>query len=377
MRSVIEFGTDVSFYQGKTIDWNMYKDAGYTFTIIKCSIKSSSGKINEADYFDLHYNNSGKAGIKRGVYHFSRAKSIDDAKREAEFVINMMKKRNITPSDIPFGIWYDVEDANCRQLGESALYDFLITFKIDINNAGYGCGLYTNKDWLTNTWDYKKIVSAGIPIWMAQYHSTITFKDPDVIDIWQCTSTGKVPGIVNNIGKYVDVDVNHLYVPVSELFARQKLYNNTDSGKIEWVKKDNKWFCNIDGKQAISQWVYDKDMWYYIGADAVMFQDKWFYENESWYYFNSDGSMMDTGWRFINGYWYYFISGKMHKGWINIDNKWYYLFPKKVNEQPEGSAAIGIHCIDNNYYAFDSSGLLMTNTKVNLKADNNGYVTLI
>lgn len=375
MRSVIANGTDVSYYQGKSLNWDNYIAGGYTFTIIKCSIKSSSGPINGADYFDLHFENSGKAGVKRGVYHFARGTTEAEAIEEANFVINMLTLRHILPGDIPLGVWYDQEDSTCRAKGKDNLFKCMMAFMRKINEAGYGCGLYTNKDWLTNTWDYKEIKNAHIPIWMAQYNSTITFKDPNAIDIWQYTSTGSVPGIVDANGKYVSVDTNRLYTPIDNLFSGQEL-GFTGGELSHWVNENGVWYYFVGGKKAKSKWVCDKNVWYYLGEDGAMYAEKWLHENNVWYYFNSDGSLMGTGWKWINSNWYYFIDGKMQTGWITEDNGYKaYMLPADTNGCPEGSAAIGLHFIDGKFYAFNHGGGLCRDRNVTLKANKYGELS--
>lgn len=390
----IAFGTDVSYYQGNTINWKNYKAAGNSFTIIKASIRSRAGVNNEADYFDLHYNGATAAGVATGVYHFSRADEVEEARSEANFVLEVLAKRNITPKDLPYGVWYDVEDSTVRPIGHDRLFACLMAFKEVINAAGFGCGLYTNKDWLTNTWKYQEIVDAHIPIWMAQYNTDITFKDPSVIDIWQYSSKGKIAGIVNASGAFVDVDCNILYTPLENLFDGQDIAKIEEEPKDEsndikyhWCKDINGKWSVYEGEQIVSDWVYDQGAWYYIAENGFMLANEWLNDDNKWYYFGKDGKMQGEGWRKINGEYYYFnSSGVMLTGWISVagtkvaqlsgatpstEAKTYFLHTANTGG-PEGSMAVGVTVIDGNIYYFDTDGSLITNGSVTIRANSSG-----
>ena len=78
-------GIDVSKWQGK-IDWRGVKESGVKFAIIREGWgKKSASQIDKQ--FKANYEGAKDIGIPVGVYHYSYADSISDAKKEAEFCL--------------------------------------------------------------------------------------------------------------------------------------------------------------------------------------------------------------------------------------------------------------------------------------------------
>jgi GH25 family lysozyme M1 (1,4-beta-N-acetylmuramidase) len=187
---------DVSKHQG-TIDWTKVKNAGVELAIIRCGYGSDITSQDD-QMFEANYSGAKKAGLKVGVYLYSYAKSVTDAKSEAEHAIRLLKGKTL---DYP--VYYDLE--NMQTVGTcSALVigDMATVFCDAVKAAGYKVGIYANKYWFTkiltdsrfNNWDK----------WVAQYYSECTYQGKYIA--WQYTSTGKVDGISGN------VDMNEFYV---------------------------------------------------------------------------------------------------------------------------------------------------------------------
>ena len=82
-------GIDVSTWQGE-IDWNKVKNSGIELAIIRSGWGySGDGKIDK--YFIQNIRNAKNAGIKVGVYHYSYATSVDNAKQEAKYCLDIVK----------------------------------------------------------------------------------------------------------------------------------------------------------------------------------------------------------------------------------------------------------------------------------------------
>ena len=85
--------------------------------------------------------------------------------------------------------------------------DMTIAFLKEVKASGYVPVLYTNRDYLKNYFDLEKITKevGTVYIWFALYASKLPVSEEAVADIWQCTSTAKVPGISGN------VDLNNFF----------------------------------------------------------------------------------------------------------------------------------------------------------------------
>lgn len=80
-------GIDISKYQGD-ISWDRVKKAGISFVIIKCT----EGSTGIDPMFSKNIINAKNAGLKVGVYHFSRANDNQSAIAEAQHFITVMNQ---------------------------------------------------------------------------------------------------------------------------------------------------------------------------------------------------------------------------------------------------------------------------------------------
>ena len=194
-----DIGIDVSHHNGK-IDWEKVKNSGIGFAIIRVGygqdIQSQDDKM-----FEYNITECERLGIPYGVYIYSYALNVEQAKSEAEHVLRLIKGHN--PE---YGIWYDLEDDDYKlQNGMPSNKTFIEiaeTFCEKIKSNGYkNVGIYANLYWL----DYK-INSSRLDKydkWVAQWGDKCTYEKEYVM--WQYTDKGKVDGIEGN------VDLNRYY----------------------------------------------------------------------------------------------------------------------------------------------------------------------
>jgi GH25 family lysozyme M1 (1,4-beta-N-acetylmuramidase) len=186
-------GIDVSKWQG-VIDWNKVKAAGIEFAMIR----SSFGKENKAKQTDaqFHANMTGAkaAGILCGAYHYSYATTVEEAKQEAAFFLDIIKGYSFD-----FPVAFDIEDKSQRDLGRDRITDIIVAFCDTVEKAGYYVSVYTNLDWLKNRIDVDRV--KRFDIWLAQWTDKPTYGGD--FGMWQYTSDGSVAGI----GGRVDMDI--------------------------------------------------------------------------------------------------------------------------------------------------------------------------
>ncbi|MCI9110203.1 MAG: LysM peptidoglycan-binding domain-containing protein [Bacilli bacterium] len=210
---MVKKGIDISKYQ-KDIDWQKVKDDGIEFAIIRIGY----GKYdNQKDpYFEKNYEGARKAGIPVGVYHYSYATSIDEAKLEAGCVLCWLHERKL---DLP--VYFDIEDKCQFSLSKKTLTDICKAFCNRIEEAGYWAGIYASKHWSNNLIDGASL-GKRYTYWVAQYNSKCTYTGP--YDMWQYSSSGRVNGINGN------VDMNYMYRDlVSAVSGKQVVQTNKKS----------------------------------------------------------------------------------------------------------------------------------------------------
>ena len=194
---------DVSTFQ-QTIDWSQVKQDG----IVGAMIRAGYGFGTVDNQYRANVTGCENNGIPYGMYHYSYATNIEDAKKEAEFFINNAK--GTSPS---YPLAMDVEEASQAAMGKQALTAMILAFCDVVKAAGYQPMLYTNLNWATNYIDMSQIDNADIRVWIAQYNTTLDYKGNYFL--WQYTSSGRVAGISAN------VDLNYLGSDTGEITPPQ------------------------------------------------------------------------------------------------------------------------------------------------------------
>ena len=81
-------GIDVSYYQGKDIDWAKVKSGGISFAFLRCGYSgTSNGKRCADSTFKNNMQRATAAGVDVGAYYFSQARTVKEAQAEAAFAV--------------------------------------------------------------------------------------------------------------------------------------------------------------------------------------------------------------------------------------------------------------------------------------------------
>ncbi|WP_418666522.1 glycoside hydrolase family 25 protein [Allofournierella sp.] len=188
-------GVDVSKYQGN-INWSQVKASGIDFAIIRVGYRGyGTGALVEDPTFRQNIRGATAAGLKVGLYFYSQAVNEVEAVEEASMVLRLCSGYNIS-----YPIYFDTE----KVAGDTGRADNIsrnqrtanaVAFCETIQNAGYRAGVYSYASWFYNQLNIANI--SQYSIWIAQYRDNLTFDYN--YDIWQYTSSGRVPGIPNNV----------------------------------------------------------------------------------------------------------------------------------------------------------------------------------
>ena len=186
---------DVSYCQ-TGVDYNKVKNSGIDAVIIRAGFgKETYQKDSE---FETHYKNAKKAGLAVGVYWYSYAYSVAEAKQEAKVCLECIKGKTL---ELP--VYYDLEESGQTRLGISALTNIAIAFCDAIKSGGYRAGVYSNLNWLNNHLDYERLRNK-YSIWLAQWSSNPSKN----CDIWQNADNGRIGGISGNVDTDVIINKN-------------------------------------------------------------------------------------------------------------------------------------------------------------------------
>ena len=187
------FGIDVSSYQGN-INWDVVKNH-IDFAILRVGFGQYNSQKDK--FFERNYEECRRLGIPVGIYHYSYAKNVDQARKEANLVLSWLKGK-----EIQLPVYYDIEDNSQIGLGKEMLTNMCVEFCNTIEGAGLWAGIYANKHWFTRILDSEKL-GKRYTCWVAQYYDKCTYEGK--YDVWQNSSSGRIDGIVGN------VDTNYMY----------------------------------------------------------------------------------------------------------------------------------------------------------------------
>lgn len=183
-------GIDVSSHQG-TIDWNQVSADGIDFAVLRCGRRGySEGGIYPDETFQTNLQNATEAGLPVGVYFFSQAITEQEAREEADFVLNSIKGSTIQgPIAYDFEVPSDTE-SRAKDLSAEQATKNAEAFCSRIKSAGYTPVVYGNQHDL----ERYNLHSLSYPIWYAEYNYSRPTDDVSPA-IWQYTASGQVAGI--------------------------------------------------------------------------------------------------------------------------------------------------------------------------------------
>lgn len=214
---------DVSYCQ-TGVDYNKVKNRGIDAVIIRAGFgKETYQKDSE---FETHYRNAKKAGLAVGVYWYSYAYSVAEAKQEAKACLACIKGKTL---ELP--VYYDLEESGQTKLGMSALTNIAIAFCDAIKSGGYRAGVYSNLNWLNNHLDYEKLRSK-YSIWLAQWSSNPSKS----CDIWQNADNGRISGISGNVDTDVIINKN-IIKSKSEVKEEMIKYGSHNTATLAFKKQ--------------------------------------------------------------------------------------------------------------------------------------------
>ena len=125
---------DVSFCQ-TNVDYNKVKADGIDTVIIRAGFGRET--YQKDAQFEEHYKNAKAAGLKVGVYWFSYAYSVAEAKKEASACLYCLNGRKL---DLP--VFYDLELGSQTKLGKDTLTAMAVAFCECVKVHGYSAGVY-------------------------------------------------------------------------------------------------------------------------------------------------------------------------------------------------------------------------------------------
>lgn len=317
-------GIDVSYHNG-TIDWKRVKQSEVEYAIIRCGYgtndKSQDDKKWEENVKGCIDNN-----IPYGVYLYSYADTVEKASSEADHAIRLLQGKKLK-----YPVYYDLEEDKLRdKISKQTIADIAQTFCDKLSAKGYTVGIYANKDWFTNYLTDSRF--NNWTKWVAQYNTVCNYKGK--YDMWQCSSTGRVPGISGN------VDLNYSYSPFENSYGGGNTNNGGTTNKysdgLNEIEGELYYFKNNRIDTSYSGLAQYGNEWYYIENGKVNWNytglaqrgNEWFYIEKGKLNWNHSGIVE------YNKQWFYVERGRLNWNYTGLGqsgNDWYYIERGRVN----------------------------------------------
>ena len=158
--------------------------------ILRCGITYWGAQNKDVDScFEQHYAGFKAQGVPVGVYYYSAADSVAQAKLEAQKCLEIIKGKQLE-----YPVYFDMEN-NERQgnLSGAQRYEIADAFLSTVEAAGYFVGFYSYSAFIQKIGtEYFNKLKAKYSIWLADYRK---IPASYTRDMWQYTSGGSVAGI--------------------------------------------------------------------------------------------------------------------------------------------------------------------------------------
>lgn len=202
-------GIDVSHHNGD-IDWELAAQE-IDFAFIRVGYSGyGTGALMEDTRALSNLKNAKKAGVPIGVYYYSQATNKQEAKNEAEFVLEFIKKHDVQlPVVIDFEYPFDGEGKPLGRLADAKLSpedatELVNEFCKRVQKEGYISGVYASAYTFEAELNANKLDKDAI-IWVADYRGENKYSGE--YDIWQYSKSGSCNGVSSE-----NVDLNYWYL---------------------------------------------------------------------------------------------------------------------------------------------------------------------
>lgn len=193
-QTVLAKGIDVSAWQGD-INWEEVKNSGIDYAMIRAGYGMS---ITQKDKkFEANIQGAKAVGLDTGVYWYSYATTLWEARQEAKVCMEAIKGYNLE-----YPVAFDIEDAIYKGMSKKEVTAIIDAFCSELEKSGYYVVICSYSDFLNRYVD--ESIYKDYDVWVAHYRVA---KPSFAYNYgqWQYSCTEKVQGVLT------DVDMNYAY----------------------------------------------------------------------------------------------------------------------------------------------------------------------
>ena len=138
-----KFGIDVSHWQGDFDFARAKSNEGVEFAIIKAG--GGDAGLYKDSKFESNYKKCEECGLPKGAYFYGNAKSVAEAKKEAEYFISILSGKKYE-----YPVFYDVEGRMITDNDRATLTEVVKAFCSTMEAAGYWVGIYSSESFFNS-----------------------------------------------------------------------------------------------------------------------------------------------------------------------------------------------------------------------------------
>lgn len=143
MSEIKRFGIDVSHWQGDFDFARAKSKEGVEFAILKAG--GGDAGLYKDSKFEANYKKCEECGLPKGAYFYGNAKSIAEAKKEAEYFISILSGKKYE-----YPVFYDVEGKMITDNDRATLTEIVKVFCSTMEAAGYWVGIYSSESFFNS-----------------------------------------------------------------------------------------------------------------------------------------------------------------------------------------------------------------------------------
>ena len=278
--SSIARGIDVSKHN-LGIDWSQVPSSGVSFVFVKAG--STNSGIDP--YFDANMRGANGAGLRTGVYLYSYATNVEEARNEANQLLQWIGNYTVN-----YPVVYDVEAPCHKNMSQGQLQELINAFCSIIEANGYYPVVYSSRNMFRD-----KIGNIGYDKWVAQYADALEF---DGASFWQNTSHGSVAGIPTRVDMnyqfkdYASLIVADGFAPRGEQMVFYAGYRMQRNCWANW--EDKKYHLDENGFVQKGCWFEDETGRYFLATkDGHALREDVTIEGQDYYF--DENAVMQRG----------------------------------------------------------------------------------
>lgn len=187
IEGALKKGVTITKYQNKAgeIKWHDMMRDDVSFAMIRL------GYLDDPDpYFEENMLDAEMVRLDAGVCFYSRASSVEEAKKEAAYVLDKVKDYRVS---YPISYEVDARYTEEKKLTRTQITDQTSAFCDAIEDAGYKVVIFGDNDWLTQHLELRRL---PYDIWYSRYGLAHSF---DNRTLWRCTDRATVKGIEGSV----------------------------------------------------------------------------------------------------------------------------------------------------------------------------------